>query len=357
MGTILDVRAATKCRGVAFWCDGACLYPTGEPMRKRVLVIEKELSHMCSNRPMAWRKTLVWAFARGSAALGLAAIFSGGPALAEPIALVATQAPNPASSFSLDFGAFGGVASARISQTDFALEIDADLGTAQFAHYEQSVDPLTLPGGISTGNIRVEVVPGSSAGTLNVLTGEFTTQELYAVHFDGDLSAFSLTSPVVLPSTSSGTVKLSARSGGDVLMAWAGISQLPNPFDPSTVIPFNYTCAVTAVFAPEPVTLLELALIPNVVNLDIPLKNEAKLLNVLDITLDLINANRERKAAIGLGGFISLVESQRGRRISEADADALVTDAEEAILLLQSSSSTESQQFRDPSSGKPRNSR
>ncbi|MEK7994435.1 MAG: PA14 domain-containing protein, partial [Planctomycetota bacterium] len=183
------------------------------------------------------------------------------------------QAPTPASSFSLsfDFGAFVETSSARISQTDFALEIDADLGTAQFTTYQQSVDPLILPGGFNTGNIRVEVVPGSSRGDFDKLTGEFNTSELYAVHFDGDLSMFHLTSPVVLPSTSAGTVTLTALTGGSVIMAWAGTSQLPNPFDLSTFIPFRYTCAVQAAFAPEPVTLLELALIPNVINLDLPL--------------------------------------------------------------------------------------
>src|SRR3990172_10280026 len=209
-------------------------------------VIKKERKHLRNNRPMELHKTLIGAIAPGSAAVVLAAILSGSRAAADPVALVATQAPTPASSFSLDFGAFGGVSSAQISQTDFELEIDADLGTAQFTQYQQSVAPLVLPGGFSTGNIRVEVVPGSSAGTLNVLTGEFTTEELYAVHFDGDLSAFHLTSPVVLPSTSAGTVRLSALTGGDVLMAWTGTSRLPNPFDPATYIPFTYACSVTA---------------------------------------------------------------------------------------------------------------
>ena len=89
---------------------------------------------MRNNRPLAWRKTLAAArtLARGCAGVVLAALLSGGQASADPISLVAGQAPTPASSFSLDFGAYGGIASARISQTDFALEIDADLGTAQF---------------------------------------------------------------------------------------------------------------------------------------------------------------------------------------------------------------------------------
>ncbi len=310
---------------------------------------------MRSNRPMTWRKTLGGAFARGTTvAIVLVAILSGGLAGADPIALVAAQATNPASSFSLDFGAFGGVASARISQTDFALEIDAELGTAQFAQYEQTVAPLILPGGFSTGNIRVEVVPGSSAGTLDVLTGEFTTDELYAVHFDGDLSTFNLTSPVVLPSTSAGTVRLSALSGGDILMAWAGTSQLRNPYDPSTPITFSYTCAVTAEFAPEPVTLLELALIPNTFNLELPRGLESNLLINLERTLNFTSAGRDRLAALSLGSFIHKVESQRGRVISNDDADALVSDAEGAIFLLQADSAAQAQKTPDISSGKPR---
>lgn len=298
---------------------------------------------------------MVGAFARGTTAIVLAAMLSGGRAAADPVALMATQAPSPASSFSLDFGTFGGVASAHISQTDFALEIDADLGTAQFAQYEQTIAPLILPGGFSTGNIRVEVVPGSSAGTLDVLTGEFTTEELYAVHFDGDLSAFNLTSPVVLPSTSAGTVRLSALSGGDILMAWDGTSQLLNPFDPSTQISFNYTCAVTAAFAPEPMTLLELALIPNVFNLDLPRGLETNLMIKLERALNYVIVGRDRLAASTLGNFIRNVESQRGRVISDTDADVLVADAEGAIMLLQADIVTEAQKNLDISSGRPRN--
>ena len=294
------------------------------------------------NRPMVWRKTVVGAIARGSAVFVLAAMFSGGRAAADPVALVATQTPNPASSFSLDFdfGAFVETSSAQISQTDFELEIDADLGTAQFAQYKQSIAPLILPGGFSTGNIRVEVVPGSSVGTLNVLTGVFTTEELYAVYFDGDLSAFHLTSPVVLPSTSAGTVKLSALSGGDVLMAWAGTSQLLNPFDPLTVISFKYTCEVTADFAPEPVTLLQLAMIPHVVNLGLPVGIENSFLTKLDTALISVNAGRNRNAANSLKAFVNKVEAQRGKKISDVDADGLVSDAEATIVLLRASVST-----------------
>lgn len=300
---------------------------------------------MRRNRLIAWRggfgglKLLV----RGTAALVLAALLSGGRASAEPVALVATQAPTPASSFILDFGPYGGVASANISQTDFSLEIDASVEMARFVQYKQFVEPLTLPGGISTGNIRVEVVPGTSTGTLNVLTGAFTTEELYAVHFDGDLSAYDLTSPVFLPSASAGTLKLSALTGGDVVMAWAGTSQLTNPFDPSTQISFDYTCAVRASFSPEPVSLLQLALIPNVLNLELPRGIETNLTNKLDQALSDVNAGLEDQAVGSMDKFIRKVESLRGRKISDADADTLVSDAEGTISLLEAGITSASQ--------------
>lgn len=291
---------------------------------------------MRRNRWMAWRDRFpaLRRMAHGGAAVVLAAVLTGGRASADPVALVATQPPTAASSFTLDFGGFGGVASARISQTDLALEIDADRGTAQFTQYLQFVDPLILPGDFSTGNIRVEIVPGSSAGVLNVLTGKFATEELYAVYFDGDLSAFDLTSPVYLPSASAGTVNLSFLRGGDINMAWVGTGQLINPFEPSTFITFEYTCAVQTAFAPEPVTLLQLALIPNVINLSLPLGLENSFLTTLESALESINVGRNRHAINALNTFIRKVEAQRGLNISDPDVDLLVSDAEGTILLL-----------------------
>jgi len=312
---------------------------------------------MRSNRSIVCRRSAVRVVASGCVALVLAAVFSGGRASAAPVALLAGQVQTPASSFSLDFGAYGGVSSALISQTDFALEIDADLGTARFAQYQQSIAPLVLPGGFSTGNIRVEVVAGSSAGTLDVLTGEFTTSEQYAIHFDGDLSAFNLTSPVVLPSTSSGTVTLTALTGGNVIMAWTGSSVLPNPFDLTNYIPFSYTCSVTAAFAPEPVTLLQLAMIPQVVNLGLPAGIESSFLTKLYTALDSVDAGRNRSAASTLNAFVNQIEAQRGRKVSDADADGLVSDAEATIALLRAHVSAGSQQAIEIAPGKVRSSR
>ncbi len=269
-----------------------------------------------------------------TAVLALAAMLSGGRAAAAPVAVVAQQTPALPSSFSLDFGFFGGVSSAQISQTDFELEIDADLGTAEFRQYDQFVAPLTLPGGISTGNLRVEVVAGSSSGEFDSLTGEFTTEELYAIHFDGDLSAYGLTSPVFLPGESSGVVSLSALAGGDIVMAWDGTSQLPNPFDPLSTIPFSYTCHVRAAFAPEPVALVQLAMLPNVLNLNLPEGLEAMLLSTLDKALSSMVDGQNTKAASTLTRFIQRIQNQGNGIIPAADADSLISDAEGAIDLL-----------------------
>jgi len=253
---------------------------------------------------------------------------------AAPIAVSGGQSPTGSSAFSLDFGAFGGVASARITQTQFALEVDAAQGQARFAAYHQLVEPLTLPGGFSTGNIQVEVVAGSSAGTFDDLTGEFNTSEEYAIHFDGDLSAFGLTSPVILPSTSAGRVLVRAVEGGSVLMDWRGTSELPNPFDPNSTIAFAYTCSVDAVFAASSETLVQLALIPNVINLGLARGVENRLLRPLESASDAIDAGRDRPAARSLNNFADRVEAQRGSSLSDEEADGLISDAQGAIDLL-----------------------
>lgn len=292
---------------------------------------------MRSNRFMAWRESFpaLRMFSRGGVAFVLAVVLTGERASADPIALMATQAPTPASSFSLAFpAAYGAPSDASISQTNFSLEIDAPSATARFTQYDQSVEPLTLLGYYNTGDIRVAVQPGTSHGTLNVLTGEFITQEVYDVYFDGDLSDFGFESPVSLPAVSVGTVKLSALTGGEVHMVWEGTYPLPNPYDPSTFIPLQYTCEVHSTFAPEPVTLLELALIPNVVNLPLPLKLERSLLYKLNLALTYVNSGESEQAASNLEDFIRSVQLQRGRGISDANANVLVSDADAAILLL-----------------------
>ncbi len=256
------------------------------------------------------------------------------PATARTIAVVNQENPNEVSSFTLDFGAAGGIASSLIARTDYELQVDPDAATARFASYYQEVDPLILPGGFSTGNIIIEVVDGSSAGTFDVMTGEFTTSEVYAIHFDGDLSAFELESPVLLPGSSSGTIQLDGIDGGSISMAWDGASTLRNPFDPSTEIGFTYTCSVNTVFAAEPTMLVRLALIPEVISLDLNRGVENGLVVRLIRSSFLIDSGHQRAAIATLGAVIHSVQAQSGRRIDVEDADLLSDGAEDVIMLL-----------------------
>ncbi|MDO8629833.1 MAG: hypothetical protein Q7R41_05020 [Phycisphaerales bacterium] len=267
------------------------------------------------------------------AVLALSAL-AAAPALGASVRVAAGQDPSEVSSFALNFGEFGGVASALIARTDFELEIDTAARTARFNRYDQDIDPLMLPGGISTGNIRVEVVPNSSTGAFNPATGEFATSEVYAIHFDGDLSAFNLHSPVLLESNSSGIVALEIESGGSVVMEWSGGSELANPFDPTTLIPFTYTCVVNAAFAAAPTNMLELNLKPYVLNLTLPQGLENSLIRKLDMASEQIGAGRVPGAIRSLRAFINKVEAQQGKKIGQADADALIASAEATITLL-----------------------
>jgi len=166
---------------------------------------------------------------------------------AEPIYLAATADPGAPNTFSLDFGVFGGVSSASISRTDYALELDSEARTARFVDYRQEVAPLLLPGGISTGAIFVTITE-SGSGTVDESAGAFTTDDLYAVYFEGDLSAYQLKSPVLLPGASTGTVYFHDAESGTISMEWTGQGQLLNPFDPKNPIAFFYVCRVNTEF-------------------------------------------------------------------------------------------------------------
>ncbi|MCG3128586.1 MAG: hypothetical protein CHACPFDD_03475 [Phycisphaerae bacterium] len=183
-----------------------------------------------------------------SSAVALAAVLSAS-ALADSRFLAAQQDFQEISTFTLDFGDVGGTSEAQISQTQFVLQFDAAAGTARFVDYDQQIEPLLLFGMFDTGDITVTIVPGSSSGTYNPATGEFTTTEYYEIAFEGDLSMFGLTSPVVLPSTSSGVVTFETPGTGRIRQAWAGEGELGNPNDPENPISFTYTCNVNTVFS------------------------------------------------------------------------------------------------------------
>jgi hypothetical protein len=185
-------------------------------------------------------------------AFGLCAMATG---RAQLVNLQATQDPNAASSFTLDFGIYGGPRTARITTTQYTLETDAAAGTSWFQprSYQQHVAPLELPGGYSTGNITV-TIQQSLPGAYNPATGEFATNDIYLIAFDGDLGVFGMTSPVALPGAAGGTI---SYADGTIASAWAGQGQLMNPFDPTHPIMFEYECATNTVYTvtPEPATL------------------------------------------------------------------------------------------------------
>lgn len=173
-------------------------------------------------------------------------------AQAEVRVLRATEDTAQESSFELNFIDFGLVTTAKIISTDFDLEVDAQAGTARFTSYEQFVEPLMLPGPnntqISTGDLTVRIVPGSSNGTYNGATGNFATSEQYEISFTGDLSAFGLASPVTLPSSSTGTVS-DANGRRTIEMSWSGVGQLANPIVPGAPpLNFSYTCRSNNVY-------------------------------------------------------------------------------------------------------------
>lgn len=190
------------------------------------------------------RITLMIALSGGllASSLSCGLIESALPAKPTTQYALAKQDASVSSYFTLDFGEYGGERIAQISRTDFLLEFDQVDGSARFASYYQVIDPIELPGGMSTGKITV-VIQNSLGGTLNTNTGEFVTDDVYVIYFDGDLSAFGIESPFVLPSTSEGTLTFDAgtQESGRVKMGWSGGGTLGS-------LPFWYTCHVTGVF-------------------------------------------------------------------------------------------------------------
>jgi hypothetical protein len=169
------------------------------------------------------------------------------------VSLTATHDPTQPNFFTLNFPPeYGGPRSGLISATDFVLGYDDLAGTAQFESYFQNIDSIELPGGVQTGAITVTVVPGTSSGTFDVNTGQFSTSEDYSITFENDLSMFGLVSPVVLPSGSTGLVDFANLRIGQ---EWAGDGAIGNPSDPKNPIDFAYVCVVNTTFVPEPATI------------------------------------------------------------------------------------------------------
>lgn len=166
--------------------------------------------------------------------------------------LVCVGGPESLSEFEFDFNEFGGDVS-QIALTEFDLRLNAANSTATLEYYYQEVASLTLPGGFETGDMVIAVVPGTSVGTYDASTGEFTTSEFYAIYFEGDLSAFGLTSPVYLPGASTGQFVYDdpiLRTGA-THMVWDGEGALPAPGGSGELIPFTYQCRVNTAFVTD----------------------------------------------------------------------------------------------------------
>jgi hypothetical protein len=241
-------------------------------------------------------------------------------AKASPISLFAEMDQETPSSFTLDFGEFGGRTSSYVQMTDVELQVDADVESARFVYYYSEVEPLTLPGGISTGDLTIVMVEGSSAGTYNRLTGEFTTSEIYAIYFTGDLSPYGLESPVYLPSESSGIVTFDADLGGHISRHCIGSGQMVNPFDPLTLINFAYTCSLNALFAPEAKALVDLVLTSEVEKLDLAVDVEGDLLDRLEDAKAALDAGNQRLASMLFVVFKNTVDAYAGDEIAQDDA-------------------------------------
>ena len=167
---------------------------------------------------------------------------------AEPDFIIAWDTAENPGSFTLNFVDIGVKAVGDITRTRQALKIDGDTGLVSFIYYDQDVSELILPGGISTGALHIEILE-SVGVSFDPKTGEFVTDDLYAVHFEGDLEAFGIESPFIMPGSSSGIIEYTDEDGGQLLMAWEGEGFLPNPKDPENPLRFTYTCEMNNDFA------------------------------------------------------------------------------------------------------------
>lgn len=197
-------------------------------------------------------------FRRIVCALGAVAAFgAGGAAYAAPVTYDAVNNPDESSFFAVDFG--DGLRSAQISATNFTLQVDTASGEASFLSYDQQADPILLPGDISTGNITITTIPSESHGTVWDEGGNlrFSVTDTYLIYFEADLSAFGLTSPQEVVSTSDGLVQFGRAALGTISVDWAGEGQFGDPENPTY---FDYICQVRTIIVPEPMSLATLAL-------------------------------------------------------------------------------------------------
>ena len=240
---------------------------------------------------------------------------------AAPIRVNATEDSAQPGFFTLDFGAKIGSTSGQITSTDYGLEVDPEAGTARLVDYYQEVESLNLFG-FPTGAITVEVVPGSSTGTYDKTTREFTTTELYSISFTADLSAFGLFSPIELPSTSTGTVDITPGGlNSHVNLQWAGSSDIIAGQE------FTYTCEVNTEFSASTIQILDIGLKSSVLELNLSQSYEDQLIGPLDMTTLRLQQRNIGSATRNLEVFIAKVDSFSPGIISVFDANAIIADA------------------------------
>ncbi len=187
-----------------------------------------------------------------TAACGLAMAWPGHVGAAVTV-LNAAQDPTEVSSFTLDFGEFGGPRSANISSTRYTMVLDVGVPggpAAAFTSYFQQVDELFLPNpagpgepDIGTGAITISL-DQSLGGTYDPATGFVTTNDVYRIEFDGDLSGLGIFSPVFLEGESAGVIDFATAKTGTVALNWEGNHTIGG-------LTFGYVCATNVVFGPR----------------------------------------------------------------------------------------------------------
>lgn len=190
--------------------------------------------HRCVSMCIVWLiGGLVWAETAGAA----------------PRTLNAFEDSRVTTDFTLSFPSLGIDSTSNVFYTRFKLEIDEEAGTARFVDYNQQIESLALPLGITTGRIGVRI--NQSQGTYDAATRTFETVDEYEITFEHDLGFFGFESPVIFPAVSKGTVVGGAAAARNVQMTWGGAGQFENADDPARPFEYSYTCKVETVVGDE----------------------------------------------------------------------------------------------------------
>lgn len=183
-------------------------------------------------------------------ACAFVAVFAVAPAFAQlqsSSTLFAYEDAAVESGFNITFPDFGIDSTSRIIYTRFNVDIDEEKGTARFSAYDQMIEPLLMPLGISTGTLHIRIE--SSEGTFDKATNTFQTNDLYNITFTNDLSVFGFESPVIIPSVSTGRVTTDAEGVRRVELDWVGEGELANEETPSEPYKYTYSCSTRTVVA------------------------------------------------------------------------------------------------------------